>query len=278
MHCTSSQRRPPLTGVCSSGLSLTMNSMKSGTPASVALPDTSSFGIMMSTRTAMVAISWSLKNVSARNFSSRAISSGVRSMVCFTVTCVVLGLSVSHPWTNNPAPTAPTAMDFKYFRLSIMLMFRIYRLQILFFHFVNHEFRGTHRQCQDGPCRVLVRLRDEGSAVDDEKILARVCLVEFVDHRFPRVVAHTCRAHLMDNPSRGRQSVLICFRIGVTPRNHPARGFNNLLERFFHVLRLLHLVVAPLVMEAKHRYSVLVDGIRIDLAIVIFACYCFSAS
>ncbi len=54
-----------------------MNSMKSGTPASVALPDTSSFGMMMSASVAIVFISCSSKNFSLISLRDRARARGI---------------------------------------------------------------------------------------------------------------------------------------------------------------------------------------------------------
>ncbi|MDT4815772.1 hypothetical protein FQZ97_488080 [compost metagenome] len=48
--------------------------MNSGTFASDALPDTPSFGMMMSASTVIVAISWAVKKVSVVNFLSLSVS------------------------------------------------------------------------------------------------------------------------------------------------------------------------------------------------------------
>jgi hypothetical protein len=62
LDSASSHRKPPRIGTWASGRSVIMKSMNSGTPASVALPDRSSFGMMMLASTATVAHSCALKN------------------------------------------------------------------------------------------------------------------------------------------------------------------------------------------------------------------------
>ena len=61
-HSRSSQASPPRIAVCRAGWSTIMKSMNCGTPASVALPERSSFGMMRSTSTLTVAYSWAVKN------------------------------------------------------------------------------------------------------------------------------------------------------------------------------------------------------------------------
>ena len=55
VHSASSHARPPRMALCRAGWSTIMKSMNSGTPASVALPDFSSFGMIRSTSRLTVA-------------------------------------------------------------------------------------------------------------------------------------------------------------------------------------------------------------------------------
>src|SRR6266542_2688025 len=64
-HSLSSHASPPRIGTWPSGRSLSMKSMNSGTPASVALPERSSRGITRSTSIRTVSHSWGVKNVGA---------------------------------------------------------------------------------------------------------------------------------------------------------------------------------------------------------------------
>src|SRR2546422_13117 len=84
-HSLSSQASPPRIGTWPSGRSVIMKSMYSGTPASVALPERSSFGMTRSARTRTVSHSCGVKNAGANgpfiasraNCAARAASAGV---------------------------------------------------------------------------------------------------------------------------------------------------------------------------------------------------------
>src|SRR6266550_1388736 len=70
--------------------------------------------------------------------------------------------------------------------------------QSSFLHLIHDVVAGPHRQCEDRPRRVLVRLRYERPAVRDEQILAVMRLAPTVGHRGLGVVPHARAAELVD--------------------------------------------------------------------------------
>src|SRR6266542_4104323 len=100
-HSLSSHASPPRIGTWPSGRSLSMKSMNSGTPASVALPERSSRGITRSTSIRTVSHSWGVKNVGAygeeggacsavrANPAARAASAGVHLNAAVTAAMAI---------------------------------------------------------------------------------------------------------------------------------------------------------------------------------------------
>src|ERR1700683_4687 len=170
----SSQRRPPRMGVWCSGISFTINSMKSGTLASEALPLTSSRGMMISPRIVMVAISSGVKKVFPESSFMCSISSFIRlwplglrvppAAAVLSAPAVAGFFSpVLQASARAPAETVVMRRVLMLFLLSIIILRYKYqgisiKLDITFFHFIYDVFAGTHRQGQDGPGDVLISL------------------------------------------------------------------------------------------------------------------------
>ena len=76
-HSTSSHASPPRIATCRAGWSIIMKSMNSGTPASVALPDRSSFGMMMS-----ASMRTSLNSVAVKNFGTNGFAVAAARAAC----------------------------------------------------------------------------------------------------------------------------------------------------------------------------------------------------
>src|SRR5690606_23507981 len=145
-----------------------------------------------------------------------------------------------------------------------------YPLNILLLQLIHNIRRGAHGERQYRPRRVLVGLRYEGTSVHYEQVLALVRLVELVDDRLFRIVAHPRGADLVNDPSRRCQSELIFFGICMTPGDDATCVRNNFFESFGQVSRRLQLMLARFVTEAKRGYPVLVDRGCIDFAVVFF--------
>src|SRR5690606_13061418 len=106
----------PRIGILLDGRSFTINSINSGTPASEALPEMSSFGIIISDNTVMVAISWSVKNFSSNSFCVRSCSQSCTPGSLFEVSLASLAsfaLSPLQAVAKTPAPAAinPSALS-----------------------------------------------------------------------------------------------------------------------------------------------------------------------
>ncbi len=74
--------RPPRIAICRRGWSIIMKSMNAGTPASVALPDRSSFGMIRSTSTPTVAYSCAVKNFGFSGVAGFAACAAIGVFVC----------------------------------------------------------------------------------------------------------------------------------------------------------------------------------------------------
>src|SRR5258708_27855586 len=203
-HSRSIQARPPRIGVCRSARpvwsagSAIMKSMNSGTPASVALPDRASFGMMMSTSTRTVAYSCAVKNFGLKS-AGRAPAGALRAA------CAALAASASvqvNPAASGTDPSSP----------SIDRRFSLVMLDRALLALVGDVRARAHRERQDGPRAVLVRLRRERAAVGDEHVLRVVRLAVPVQDRRARIVPHARDAELVDDPPAGRQPVLVLFR------------------------------------------------------------------
>src|SRR5216117_2739807 len=110
-----------------------------------------------------------------------------------------------------------------------------------FLHLIGDVLARAHRQRENRPRRVLVRLRYEGSAVRDEQVLAIVRLAPADRHGGLRVVPHALAAQLRDERPEG----------------------------LLHVLHLLVLVVGPLPMEPRNGDAPPVYHVRVDLAVAV---------
>src|SRR5690606_29732413 len=150
-------------------------------------------------------------------------------------------------------------------------------LDVLFLQFVYDVFRGSHRKRKNRPGRILIRLRYTRSAIDYKQVLAIVSLAVFIEDGPLRIVPHTSRSNLVNDPA-GRLQTVVVFLTSFSPRNDAAHLVNDLLKGFLHVFRLLDFVVAPLVMESQYRDTIFIDRVRVDLAIVILAGNRFAAT
>src|SRR3954453_16651420 len=103
-----------------------INSINSGTFASLALPLTASFGIMISPNTVMVAISVSVKNFGIAFIASSFVFSSAMRLIPGCSACTSFGesgpslLSVLQASINTPVETVPTTRAFNHLRLSII--------------------------------------------------------------------------------------------------------------------------------------------------------------
>src|SRR5256712_462960 len=135
-----------------------------------------------------------------------------------------------------------------------------------FLHLISDVLARAHRQRENRPRRVLVRLRYEGSAVRDEQVLAVVRLAPAVRHGGLRVVPHARAAQLVDDDAAGGDAVPLFGarhrRERLTPhvRDEPPEGL-------LHVLDLLVLVVGPLPVEPQNGDAPPVHRVRVDLAV-----------
>src|SRR5258708_14628079 len=232
-----------------------MKSMNSGPPASVALPDRSSFGIMRSTSTTMVAYSCGVKNVAVNGvgFSPAA----ARRAVCAAWAASAASAAVQvNPAARGTDPSSPSIE-----RRLILVMLNRALLAL-----VRDVVAGAHRQRQDRPRAVLVRLRHERAAIGDEYVARVVRLAVLVHDRSVRIVPHAGDAALVGDPPAGRPPALLRLM-----RHRRERRAAHLLddrpEGLLHVLPLLPLVIAPLEVEAQDRNAVLVDDARIELQV-----------
>src|SRR5450759_4724708 len=229
--------------------------MNSGTPTSVALPDRSSFGITMSTRTRTVAYSCAVKNVGLKAAPGFAAARAVCACWC---ACAASASVQVKPAASGAEPSSRSMVRRSMVDIAWLNPSRA--------ALVRDEMAGPHRERQDGPRAVLVRLRHERAAVGDEQVLHIVRLAVPVQHRRARVVPHARDAQLVDDPSAPLQAV-----VGGLGRHRRSRRPAHLLdegaEGLLHVLRLLLLVVAPLEVETEDGDAELVHHPGIDLAV-----------
>src|SRR4051812_28777961 len=59
---------------------------------------------------------------------------------------------------------------------------------------------------------------------------------------------------------------------------HGAHFMNDAVKSLLHMFCLVDLVVVPFVMESKYRYSILVNHIRINLAIIIITRHSYATA
>src|SRR3989449_6886058 len=122
-----------------------------------------------------------------------------------------------------------------------------------FLHLISDVLARAHRQRENRPRRVLVRLRYEGSAVRDEQVLAVVRLAPAVRHGGLRVVPHARAAQLVDDDAAGGDAVPLFGarhrRERLTPhlRDEPPEGL-------LHVLDLLVLDRKSTRLNSSHGY------------------------
>ena len=87
--------------------------------------------------------------------------------------------------------------------------------------------------------RVFICVADKRRRIRNEQIFAVPCLTVLIQYGGLGIVAHLRRAHLMNNFASSRDAPIpVRARFA---RNHATGGFDNLLERFLHVLRLQNL-------------------------------------
>ena len=142
-------------------------------------------------------------------------------------------------------------------------------LDVLFFQLVHNIFRCPHGQGQYGPGRIFICLGHKSAAVYYEEVLYFVGLVELVQHGFVRIVAHTGGTHLMDDTAGVFQPVFgICAGFGAI--SDAAHFMDDLFKSILHVFSLLDLMIAPGIMEAKHRNTEFIHYAGINFAIIVF--------
>src|SRR6476661_7715547 len=161
-----------------------MKSMNSGTPASVALPDRSSLGMIMLASMAMVAHSWGVKNFGLYGV---PVFSAVVCAVCACVCASCASASVH----TNPAAAGAAASSRSSVRRSVSICDPSWNRQPPTanrdsdrpgFPRVGDEFSRPHRQREYRPREVLVGLGRQWSAVGDEEVLHIVRLAVLVEH------------------------------------------------------------------------------------------------
>src|SRR5256884_269192 len=137
-----------------------------------------------------------------------------------------------------------------------------------FLHLISDVLARAHRQRENRPRRVLVRLRYEGSAVRDEQILAVVRLAPAVRHGGLRVVPHARAAQLVDDDAAGGDAVPLFGarhrRERLTPHLRDERP-----EGVLPVAYLLVLVVGALPVEPQNWDAPPVPRVRVDLAVAV---------
>src|SRR3989454_1056705 len=284
-----------------------MKSMNSGTPASVALPDRSSLGMIKSTRTRTVSHSWAVncfgsygvrrasasraradasrtdsgvhRNAAARGavasspMTSRRFMSAIPDLVCRDRIVAGAGspsgsgrLTAAPPrplrlrlrdcplprlgrgLASRPGPRgAPGGGDARGGRGWLSgVQSRRGRLsapdvrtgsQRALSHLIGDVVARAHRQRENRPRRVLIRLGHEGPTVGDEQVLAVVRLAPTVRHGGLRVVPHARPAQLVDDDAAGGDPVPLFG--GRHRREHlPPHLRDERPEGLLHVLHL----------------------------------------
>src|SRR2546426_2722796 len=222
-----------------------MKSMNSGTAASVALPERSSLGMIRSTSTRTVSHSWAVNCFGSYGCPGRAPRAPARTPLA------LIPASTGKPRPAAQRPGCAPRHDASSERP--------------FLHLISDVLARAHRQRENRPRRVLVRLRYEGSAVRDEQVLAIVRLAPAVRHGGLRVVPHARAAQLVYDDAAGGDAVPLFGarhrRERLTPhlRDEPPEGL-------LHVLDLLVLVVGPLPVEPQNGDAPPVHRLRVDLA------------
>src|SRR6266480_6735544 len=309
-------------GVCRSGSSPSMKSMNSGTPASVALPERSSFGMIRSTSTRTVSHSWGVNCFGSygvpRASASRARAEASRSDSAVHGNAAASGAAAISPTTSRrfmsatpdlvagagspsgsgrltAAPPSPLRL-----RLRDCPLPRLGRglaaspgprgapggedarggrgrpsapdvrtiSQRTLFHLIGDVLAGAHRQRENRPRRVLVRLRHKGRAVGEEEVLAVVRLAPAVRHGRLRVVPHAGPAQLVDDGAACGDAVPPLGprhrREHLTPHVGDQRP-----EGLLHVLHLLVLVIRPLPVKPEDRNPPPIHHAWVDLAVAV---------
>src|SRR5581483_9424268 len=103
---------------------------------------------------------------------------------------------ISH---NEHLPTAlPGACPVMRVRYSSCSILSTQGLEVAFLHLLGQIIGGAVGERQDRQRRVLLGRRREGAAVNDKEILDRVHLIELIQRRTLRVVAHATGAVLVN--------------------------------------------------------------------------------
>src|SRR3990170_6116894 len=179
-----------------------MKSMNSGTPASVALPDRSSFGMIKSTSSRTVAYSWAVKNFGLK--AARLPCAVVRAArACWCAS------SASASVQTKPAATGAAEISLSSVRRSMSFIISVRdgcRVQpdassnLPRVPLLRDVLGRPHRQRENRPRAVLVRLGHEGAAVGHEQVLDVVRLAMAVQDRAGRIVPHPRHAELVNDP------------------------------------------------------------------------------
>src|SRR5947208_606914 len=260
-----------------------MKSMNSGTPASVAPPERSSFGMIRSTSRRTVSHSWAVKcfgsygaprprAARARAAASRTESGAQRNAAATGAMASIRTaerLSMSPPNAERGTRKSERGTDASRSDARNAVprsAFRIPRSKFAPLEQLRDMLAGPQRQRQDGPRWILVGLRHERCTVGHEQVLTLVRLAPAVRHRCLGVVPHARPAQLMDDDAAGRDAV---SPLGARHRGEhlaPHLG-DERSKRLLHVLHLLVLVVRPLPVKPQHRNAPAVHRARVDLAV-----------
>src|SRR5579885_1704687 len=212
-------------------LRLASRSINSGAPASIALLECSSAGIISSLRRRRVAYSCGLKHL---GWYGPAVFSCVTRWCTWAASCA----------ETTPAPAVVKVRVIPRLRSASRRERSRFSSDIAFSHLLGQVFRHAPRERDDAQRHVLVRLADEGSRVRHEQVPHVVRLAVLVERRFPGVVSHADGAGFVDDGAAGGDAFALPLRVGQA--QHPAaHGLDDLGKGLPHVPRLPDLVLAP---------------------------------
>ena len=241
------------------GWSTIMKSMNSGTPASVALPDRSSFGMMRSTSTRTVAYSCAVKNFGLKAAGFAPAGAGACRLRRLRGRCR-FGVGPGEPGRQrHRAEQSEHRAAIRCFGHGQIVPFlrssaMKWLVRIASARIVQVQFLSA--------C-------DTNGPPSATKTFLASCAWQFLFRtEVVRIVAHARDAELVDDPAAGREAVVVLLRRHRRERR-AAHLLDDRAEGLLHVLRLLLLVVAPLEVEAQHRDAALVDDARVELEVAV---------
>src|SRR5947209_5322271 len=94
-------------------------------------------------------------------------------------------------------------------------------------------------------------------------------LAEAIEHGGLRVGTHADGTYLMRYATRGKKAITTAGTAGL-PNNLTPRSLNDRATGLIHIVRLSHLIVAPLETEAQDGDAPLINYFRVNAAIALF--------